>query len=360
MFKIPLNDLKEKIIQSEKIGAADLDTKIQSKITELSGLISEEGAAHIIANELGVSLVDENQEELKIKKIYAGMRNVSTVGKIVRMFDMREFQKGEGKGKVRSLVLGDETGTTRVVFWNEQVDLLENAKEGDVVQVEDSYVRDNQGSPEIHLGEKGSIKINPEGITVENVRESTPTFTRKKVNELNEGESGAEIMGTIVQVFDPRFFYLCPQCNKRVREAGNEYTCDTHQIVKPTLSYVMNLVVDDGSGNIRSVFWKNQINHLLEKSEEDMTVYKEDPAKFEEVKDSLFGEQFLLMGKVKKNTMFDRLEFNVQMVKKADPAEEIAKVEKVEESVKEEAVAPVQAEDIAEVDSETTEVEKVE
>jgi len=167
-------------------------------------------------------------------------------------------------------------------------------------------------------------------------------------------------MGTIVQVFDPRFFYLCPQCNKRVREAGNEYTCDTHQIVKPTLSYVMNLVVDDGSGNIRSVFWKNQINHLLEKSEEDMTVYKEDPAKFEEVKDSLFGEQFLLMGKVKKNTMFDRLEFNVQMVKKADPAEEIAKVEKVEESVKEEAVAPVQAEDIAEVDSETTEVEKVE
>jgi len=122
----------------------------------------------------------------------------------------------------------------------------------------------------------------------------------------------------------------------------------------------MNLVVDDGSGNIRSVFWKNQINHLLEKSEEDMTVYKEDPAKFEEVKDSLFGEQFLLMGKVKKNTMFDRLEFNVQMVKKADPAEEIAKVEKVEESVKEEAVAPVQAEDIAEVDSETTEVEKVE
>ena len=354
MFKIPISDLKEKILQSKKISAADLDTKLQSKITELSGLISEEGAAHIIANELGISLVEENQEELKIKKIYAGMKNVSTVGKIVRIFEVREFQKGEGIGKVRSVVLGDETGTTRVVFWNEQVDLLANAVEGDVLQVDEAYVRDNQGSPEIHLGDKGSIKLNPEGIIVETVRESTPTFTRKKINELQEGEAGAEVMGTIVQVFDPRFFFLCPQCNKRVRESGNEYVCDAHNVVQPSLSYVMNLVVDDGSGNIRSVFWKNQINHLLDKSVEDMAVYKEDPAKFEEVKDSLFGEQFVLMGKVKKNDMFDRLEFNVQMVKKADPSEEIAKVEVVEETVKEDAVnketvVPVQAEDIPEV-----------
>ncbi len=121
MYKIPLADLKEKILRSGKLDSHELEEKIRHKINELSGLISEEGAAHIIANELGIELVRLGGEKLKIKEIYAGMRGISAVGKVVRKFDVREFQKGEGLGKVCSLIFGDETGTIRVVFWNEQV-----------------------------------------------------------------------------------------------------------------------------------------------------------------------------------------------------------------------------------------------
>ena len=53
-----------------------------------------------------------------------------------------------------------------------------------------------------------------------------------------------------------------------------------------------------------------------------------DLTKFEDVKTDLLGEQIVLSGRVKKNEMFDRLEFFVQQVKKAKPEDEITKLEK--------------------------------
>ena len=328
MYKVPLAEIKEKIISSGKLSSEDLENKIKAKIAELSGLISEEGAAHIIANELGVQLVNPDKNKLKIKEVYAGMRNVTTTGKVVRKFDVREFAKGDSVGKVCSIVLGDETGTIRVVFWNEQVDQIKEVKEGDILQVKDGYSRENNNDREIHLGSKGEIVINPEGETVTSVRE-TNSFERKNIEQLQEGNGNAEILGTIVQVFDPRFFNVCPRCNKRVTESEGIFRCTEHGEVEAKTNYVMNVVLDDGTGNIRGVLWKNQTNHLLEKSDEEVLAYKNDASKFEEVKTDLLGEQFKFSGQVKKNEMFDRLEFNVRLVQKAKPEEEIARLEAV-------------------------------
>ena len=325
MFKIPLPEIKEKIIQSGKLTSEQLTAKIKSKINELSGLISEEGAAHIIANELGVELARQ-QEELKVKEIYAGMRDVSTMGKVVRKFDVREFAKGESTGKVASLILGDETGTIRVVLWNEQVDTLRSIQDGDILKVKHGYVRENNNNKEIHLGEKGEIVRNPAGASILSVRQ-TATHERKKINELEPGNQ-AEVLGTIVQVFDPRFWQVCPRCNKKVLQSEGIFTCTEHGEVAAGLSYVLNLILDDGTGTIRGVFWKNQVNHLLGKEEDSMVIFRDNPNLFEETKNDLLGEQVKVLGSVKKNEMFDRLELSVQMVEKANPEEEAKRLEK--------------------------------
>lgn len=327
MYKIPLFDIKEKLIASGKITPRELDERIKKKINDLSGLISEEGAAHILANEFGVELFTSGQKRLKIKEVYAGMRDVSTIGRVVRKFEPREFVKGETTGKVCSLVLGDDTGTIRVVFWNEQVELLSNLKEDDILLVKEAYVRENNGNKEIHLGNRGEITINPVGETVAPVKQTPASFERKKIGELKDNEEGVEIMGTIVQVFDPRFFNICPECGKKAVEFEGVFKCELHNIVVPTLSYVLNAILDDGTGTIRGVFWRNQANHLTGKEESVMTRYKEDLSQFENVKNDLLGEQFKLIGRVKRNELFDRLEFNVQLVEKANPQEEMAKLE---------------------------------
>ncbi|MBI2662276.1 hypothetical protein HYX11_02345 [Candidatus Woesearchaeota archaeon] len=329
MFKVPLAEVKERLLKSGKITPRELEERIKTKINDLSGLISEEGAAHIIANELGIELFNAERSKLKIKEIYAGMRGVSVVGKVVRKFEVREFAKGDKKGKVCSIILGDNTGTIRVVFWNDQADLLTTVSEEDILLIKDGYVKENNNNKEVHLGERAKVEINPEGEKVEVVRQRT-SFERKKIEDLKAGEEGAEVLGTIVQVFDPRFFNVCSTCGKRVVESNGIFNCAEHNEIKPALAYVLNLIVDDGSGTIRSVLWKNQIGHLLGKEEEEMSKFKENIALFEEVKTDLLGEQLKLVGRVQHNQMFDRLELNVQMVEKANVTEEIARLEKVD------------------------------
>ena len=46
--------LKQKIMSSGKITEEELQTRIDEKLKSLGGLISEEGAIHIIANELSI------------------------------------------------------------------------------------------------------------------------------------------------------------------------------------------------------------------------------------------------------------------------------------------------------------------
>jgi len=317
MFKIPIAELKEKIIASGNIDSLALEEKIKAKINELSGLISEEGAAHIIANELGIVFEDPKGKVLKIKEIYSGMKNVTLTGKVVRVYEMREFSKNDRSGKVQSLMIGDETGSMRAVFWNDQVDGLTSVAEDTIIKIVDGYVRDNDGRKEIHLGSRGSIEINPEGVEVNSVRRGNE-YSRKEIHALQPEDTNAEIVGTIVQVFDPRFFEVHPETGKRIQPGEN---------VTPALSYVMNAVIDDGTGNIRVVFWKNQVHHLASKSADEMAAYKENPAQFEDVKTDLLGEQYRLHGRVQRNDMFDRLEFVAQIVEKADPEKELANKE---------------------------------
>ena len=67
---------------------------------------------------------------------------------------------------------------------------------------------------------------------------------------------------------------------------------------------------------------------MLGKEEKDLIAYKDDLTKFEVVKTDLLGEQYKLRGRVKKNDMFERIEFSVQFVEKASPEEEAVRLEK--------------------------------
>ncbi|MBI2667092.1 hypothetical protein HYX13_05775 [Candidatus Woesearchaeota archaeon] len=113
-----------------------------------------------------------------------------------------------------------------------------------------------------------------------------------------------------------------------MQESVEGAQCAEHGVVPPALSYVLNLILDDGTGNIRSVLWKQQIHHLLGKNEIEMAIFRDQPGTFEVIKTDLLGEQVKFMGRVKKNEMFNRPEFTVQIVEKANPEEEIARLEK--------------------------------
>ena len=311
MIVLALDKLKERIVKESGLSVPELDRKIQEKMSELSGLISEEGAAHIVANELGMQLLEATATS-KINELKAGMRNIDILGKIMRKFEIRHFESARGPGKVASFVFGDETGVTRAVLWNEQADKLDQLQEGNVIKISSAYVRDNNGRLELHINDRSKIEITEEQIAV--AEKKFEEATRKGIKDLQETDANVELLVTLVDVFDPRYFTVCPECNKRAAEKDGAFSCAVHGAVTPLVSYVVNALGDDGTDTIRLVFWKSQAERLLGLNSTEILTFKEYPEKFQDVKHKLLGEVVKLVGRVTKNQMFDRLEFNAQLV----------------------------------------------
>ncbi len=325
MINMPYEEIIEKIRSGSDLSSDDIESKIKKKMDQLSGLISKEGAAYIIANELGIKLV-KTEGALKIKEIMPGMRSVETTGKVVRKFPVNEFERNGNKGKVGSFFIADETGQIRVTAWHDATDALAGFNEGDIVRIQSGYVRENQGQKEIHLNSQSRITVNPEGvkIDVEVSPQQSPDFEKKKISEIDENSGMVEIFGTVVQVFDPRFYAVCPVCNKKVQQQGDEFTCNEHGKVTPKYNYVMSLFIDDGSGNIRAAFFNRTALDLIKKTEDEMQTYRSSPEQFESVKTEILGETIKVFGRVNKNQMFDRLEIMANKVEvDVNPAEQI-------------------------------------
>ena len=326
MIKIPYEEIILKINEKTQMSVSEIEERVEKKMKHLSGLISKEGAAHIVANELGVKIFEPLSGKLQIKNILTGMRDVETIGKVLQVSNAREFMRGDAISKVASMLVGDETGTIRVVLWGSQADNAANLGLNDIVKVIGGYVRDNNGRKEIHLNDRSQLLINPKGETVSEVNAEIKG-NRKEIKDLNENDNDVELLGTIVQVFDIKYFETCPRCGKRAKPSAALFECTEHGNVIPAYAYVLNAILDDGTETIRCVFFRNQVERLLNLNQEQVLRFKQEPADFEAVKNELLGTITKVVGRSNKNSMFNRLEFVVNNVDiNPNPEEEIKRL----------------------------------
>ena len=206
--------LIEMIAKSSGVSVEDIERKIEAKQAKLSGLISKEGAAQIIAAELGVNF---DKEIIKISQIVPGMRKINLIGKIINLFPIREYNKNGRSGRIGSFILADESSNIRTVLWDENhIDLIANnqiVQEG-IVEITNASLRNG----ELHLTSFSEIK--PSSQVIDNVKTEKPVV-KKKILDFNVNDS-VSTRATIVQVFEPRFFQICPECRKKVSDAGRK------------------------------------------------------------------------------------------------------------------------------------------
>ena len=332
MLNIPVQEIRKKIQEQADITLKDIEKRVQEKMKQLAGLISEEGALHIIANELHVQLMPAPTER-KVKDLMPGMQDIQQDLKIIQVYEIREWAKEGRSGKVGSFLGGDETGIVRVTLWGEKAESMKGLEKEDIVRVVHGYVKENNGRRELHVGTRGDLVKNPPGVTIE--VNADADYVRKKISELSQGDYRVEILGTIVQVYDPRFFQ---------KKDGSE-------------GVVTNLLLDDGTGTLRCSCWGDVAAQLLGKKEQDLLLRKE--ASFEQEKMDALGNIIKVRGRAKLNTVYNNIELTVdELDLKPDANEELAaKQEKPRQEKLDKKVSappsdeePVSIEDIEDVD----------
>jgi len=302
--------LIEFISRISGISIEEIERKIEAKQAKLAGLISREGAAQIIAAELNVNF---DKQMIKISQIVPGMRKINLVGKVINIFPIRSFNKNNRQGRVGSFILADETSNIRVVLWDENhIDLIDKGKitQDSVIEISNASVRNG----EIHLSSFSELNLSNQQIN--NAVTEKPSFQKPVIN-FNPSDN-VSTRAFIVQMFEPRFFEVCPECRKKIVDLE----CQEHGKIIPEKKALLNFVIDDGSDSIRSTMFSDVLEKVIPKEQ------LEDFEAFARKKQELLGKEMLVTGQVRKNQMFNTNEFIVSGLEEIDINKVIEELEK--------------------------------
>jgi hypothetical protein len=288
----------EKIANSSGLEKEEIERRIEAKRAKLSGLISKEGSAQIIAAELGISF---DNEKLKINELLPGMRKVNVVGKVINLSPIRTFTTKKGdEGKVVNLFIADNTSNIKVVLWDtNHIELIEKGilAKDKVVEIGNASMRDN----ELHLGSFSELKLSSEILNDVNIEKvsAEKNIVDFKVND------NVSVRAFIVQSFPPRFFEVNKETGKKITEE------EKAQGIAFEKRALINIVLDDGTENIRTVLFHENLPKIGLNDLEDIE-------KLSFQREDLLGKEMIFSGNVRINKFFNNPEFIVNNVKEID------------------------------------------
>ncbi len=261
---------------------------------------------------------------IPISDIEVGMDSVNIQGKVIWTSEIREFQREDKTGRAATLIVGDETGTIPLTLWDSDVKLIEDRDidEGNIVRVLDAYSREGLRGPELHLGWRGRILVEEEKDLeeIEIVERDVP---RVSINDITE-EGLYEIRGMLIHLYDRRpLYHACPICKRGTRQEGTEYVCENCGKIEPEPRLVVSGMIDDGTANIKVVFFGKAAEDLLKtKAKELEESIQRDPEIFNIKKEEVVGKEYILSGKTNIDDFTGQTEFRVGRINDVNPLEE--------------------------------------
>lgn len=206
---------------------------IEEKKAASGGYLTDEAAARLVAAEKGVKIVRERlPQRIPIQQLISGLNDVTVDGRVLMVKTPQTFQRPTGNGQRAWLLLGDSSGTIRVVLWNDKAEIAREVKRGHIGRVAHGYVRQSlNGEMELHVGQRGYLQI---------------------VSSAEEESIFPPARDFVKKIGDVTLFYKYVNVEGTVR---NLDPVSTYQKRDGTQGKVMNANLEDDTGRIPVVFW---------------------------------------------------------------------------------------------------------
>jgi len=191
----------QKLIEKADLTRSEIMELINKKKKEFDGLMTDEGALQLIAEELDISLDKKLKPPRRpitlIQDITPQKTLVNLVGRVQKIYDVKTFtrKKTNTEGKVGSFIIEDKTGQIRVVLWDRQTEIIEThqIEEDMPIYIENGTVKSGQNGLEIHVGRRTKIDNPPQSL-LENIPEKIEIY---QIKNLQPGMKGINVHGTI-------------------------------------------------------------------------------------------------------------------------------------------------------------------
>ncbi len=233
-----MEDLIARILaQRTDLTREKIQKLIEEKKREANDLLSEEGAARLVAEEL---LVEGDHAEtvprITIEKLVAGLNDVTLTAKVEAVEPVKSFIRQDGStGKVARIILADESGKIGFAVWNskaEQIAKLDDLA-GSSLNIRHGYTRAGMvGETELNAGDRCEITVLSHDETLRRM-----VFT--PIGEIEEPAIDLTLRGMVLS--EPRLYEF-----SRNGQKGT----------------VLRTVLADKSGSIPLVAWNEKAEDL--------------------------------------------------------------------------------------------------
>src|SRR2546425_2567839 len=164
MIESSENLLNQILAKNLDMSRAELLSMVERKKQESHGLLSDEGAVRLLAQQLaGLSGQSVNISDLRISSVQAGLSDATISGEILSISQLREFQRSDGSvGKLVRVKLKDSSGQITCVLWDSTAEIVEKEQlgTGSELRLAHGYTRLGlAGEVEFHVGSRSKMEI---------------------------------------------------------------------------------------------------------------------------------------------------------------------------------------------------------
>ncbi|MFX1557802.1 MAG: hypothetical protein ACFFC9_11160 [Promethearchaeota archaeon] len=259
-----LDDIFQKLLE-KGLTEEEIERQIHKKSRQYDGFMSKQGILFIIAKENGIKLyspeidpeiykeiekeIDYDEFTISISNVQEGMQNIVILGKIISIFQKREFVRKDGSvGQVGSFIVADTSGTIKVVIWDDKVEMMNNEyfKEGEIIRIIGGYSKMGEdNSLEVHLRRNGNLHISPNDIT-QKLRIQLESVRCSENYHLNLKKAAAKNIHDLVDKYE---FIRSIQGIVKI-EDFKELTTKSGE-----KTFLLKLILSDDSASVYVVVW---------------------------------------------------------------------------------------------------------
>ncbi len=237
----------EQIAEKSQKQSGEIRRLVEEKKKRFSGILTDSGAAFMVAKDLGIDLGLESVKRMHVSQLKAGMQNVDLLVRAMQVFSPKLFEKNGRSGKLCNLVVADSTGEIRLTVWHDDVRKLamEHVQRGSVLLLRNCYVKSFNEKLQISLASNGRMEVNPKNVLFADLPEAKTALS--KVSGLQEGMNDANVVARVIRLFPVTLF-------EKEQRKGR----------------VMNFLIGDETGITRATAWNDLVNEVQALKENDL------------------------------------------------------------------------------------------
>ena len=270
--------------------SVDLNIGGNSRIIRLS----EEEASTMFIPELA-TLEKALYDYKKIEELDEDEEDTIIIGRVIEVNDVREFDRDNGDtGFVRNIEIADDTGSIRVVLWDN--DAKNEYEMGQAIKLQNprlSLDMDNRVEATVS---GGTTMLEPSESELEKLPSQDELmeaiFVPKTIESLYEDDTNVHVTGTIQEVSpDKILLKRCPNCRENVDDSEDEYYCDNcgHSFDEPSYTLMIPTRIEDETGDISVTFFGKLAEELIGMDQEKIVSLVEDGYGIEDKLQDLVG-----------------------------------------------------------------------